>query len=70
MTIYRLANDVAKARVKRGTAADRRKREALGQQLSAAERADSIAGERRALAEIVVLCRFVGSGVITLRPSP
>ena len=63
MTIYRLANDVAKARVKRGTAADRRKREALGQQLSAAERADSIAGERRALAEIVVLCRFVGSGV-------
>ena len=63
MTIYRLANDVAGARVKRGTAADRRAREALGQQLSAAERADSLAGERRALAEIVVLCRFVGSGV-------
>jgi hypothetical protein len=63
MTIYRLANDVATARVKRGAAADRQAREALGKQLSAAERVDSIAGEQRALTEVVVLCRFVGSGV-------
>jgi hypothetical protein len=63
MTIYRLANDVAGERVKRGSASDRCAREALGRQLSAVERADSIAGERRALAEIVVLCRFVGSGI-------
>lgn len=68
--VFERANEVAFERVKRGTAVDREKRRALGQELSHSERQASLQRESLALAELRVLarCLVVGqSAVLALR---